>query len=70
MNNLDLRQLGFIMGLPIYVDVASVRDTTPTKENPITERTRKTMIAGMMLKQAFDMSDEQFSEKANNPVDK
>jgi len=63
MNDLDLRQLGTIMGLPLYVGVESVRDYS-SKKDPISERTKKALLAGMILRRAMELSEEQIKALA------
>lgn len=61
MNNLDLRYLGKIMDLPLYVDVSSVKDYK-AKNDIFSERDKKALMVGTMIKRAFEMSDEKLPE--------
>lgn len=54
MSKLDLRQIGTIMGLPIYIDLASERPT---------ERDAKEFVATMIMQKAFDMQSVQANKK-------
>lgn len=52
MKNLDLRQVGTIMGLPLYVDVADVFDHR-YKGELISAREKKVMMVSALLQRTF-----------------
>lgn len=63
MRQLDLRQVGTIMGLPIYIDVASVSDFR-RKGSITSERDRKIMQVTAMIRRAFEMSGDVLDKRA------
>lgn len=54
MNKLDLRQVGKIMGLPVYVDFASIPETNKTFNNPLSARDEKEVQVGAIMMRAFN----------------
>lgn len=54
MNKMDLRQLGTIMGLPVYIDLASIPEYKG-KKDIMSERDRKEFMARAIINRAFDV---------------
>lgn len=59
MGDMDLRLLGSIMGLPLYVDVSSIPQhsefTGKDKKITISERDRKAFMVRQILQEAVGM---------------
>lgn len=59
MKDLDLRQVGTIMGVPVYVDLSSIPDTQlKSFSTKYTERDEKFTIITIMIRQLFTMPPE------------
>lgn len=57
MNKLDLRQVGAILGLPIYVDFDSIPDYK-CDDGSLSERDKKQALVNIMLRESFGMSQD------------
>jgi hypothetical protein len=57
MQNLDLRQVGKIIGLPIYVDVSDVPNVQVKSDPMLTERDRKAMMASTIMQRSFRVGE-------------
>ena len=58
MNKMDLRQVGTITGLPIYVDFASIRDFK-TSDEILSSRDQRELLINAMLRKAFNMQTDE-----------
>ena len=54
MKDLDLRQVGQILGLPLYVDVSSIPNYR-SKDDLLDTRDKKKLLVRKMLESAFNV---------------